>query len=224
MKLSHLLFIGSLIAANLARAVVVEFYGTGTHQVWNGAGLSTLPFSLGFSYDTNATAIDTYSTQVLRPATSLSLTIQMVDGSTWSHTSTDVRITMNNAVNGSWDGITISTRWPMTETAPHFTVSGTPYPVVNYSFELTKYAGGVFTDGDFALPASPTFIGDLAGWDVKHAKLYINNGTTDVAIFNRPLGTLGEPSPIPEPSTWAAILGAIALGGVIATRRRQARA
>lgn len=224
MKFSKLLFLGALASTTVARAVIVEFYGTGTYQAHNGVSLVTLPFSVSFSYDTAAAAIDTFPTQVLRPAVSLGLTIEMTNGSVWSHTSNDVRVTMNNAVNGTWDGLTVSTKWPMTETVPNYVVSGTPYPVVNFSFDLTKYNGGVFTNGDFSLPASPTFIGALSEWDIKHAKLYINNGSTDIAIFNRPLTTLGAPSPIPEPSTWAAMAGAMALGVAVWQRRRTVRA
>lgn len=219
MKVFKLLILGAFVGATMARAVIVDFHGTGTYQAHNGMGWVYLPFSVGFSYDTAATPIDTFATQQLRPAISLSLTIEMVNGSTWTHTSNEVRVTMNNAVNGTWDGLTISTKWPMTEMVPAYVISGTPYPVVNYSFELTKYSGGVFADGDFSLPAAPTFIGDLAGWDIKHAKMYINNGSSDFAVFNHPLNTLG--APIPEPSTWAAILGASAMGVVVWQRRRK---
>lgn len=225
MNFSKLLFLAALSAAKVASAVVVDFYGTGVYNTYNYTTSSTVQrtFSVGFSYDTAAAAIDTYPTQVLRPAVSLSLTVNLWDGSVWSHTSNDVRITMNNAVNGSWDGITISTKWPMTETVPAFLAgSTTTYPVVNYSFELTKYGGGEFTDGDFSLPASPTFIGDLTEWNVKHAKLYIFTGTTDVAVFNQPLTTLGAPAAIPEPSTWAAMAGAMAFGLAAWHRRRKA--
>ncbi len=225
MKFSKLLLLGALSAAQAAHATIVEFYGTGTYNTYNYTTSSIVQrtFSLGFSYDTAASVIDAYPTQVLRPAATLSLTVNLWDGSVWSHTSNDVRITMNNAVNGSWDGLTISTKWPLTETVDPFLVGGSStYPVVNYSFELTKYGGGVFTDGDFNLPASPTFIGDLADWNVKHAKLYIFNGTTEIAAFNQPLTSLGAPSPIPEPSTWAAMAGAMALGVVAWQRRRKA--
>ncbi len=211
-----------LFAAKLASATVVDFYGTGTYNAYNYNTSSFMmrTFSVAFSYDTAATAIDTYATQVTRPTVSLSLTINMWDGSVWSHTSNDATIILSNAVSGTWDGITVTTKWPMTETAPNFNVAGTLYPVVNYSFDLTKYGGGVFTDGDFTLPASPTFIGDLTTWNIKHAKLYIFNGTSDVAAFNRPLTTLG--APVPEPSTWAAIVGGLALVGAVWHRRRRA--
>lgn len=226
MKFPHLLFLAALIGATAARATIVEFFGTGTYNTYNYTTSSTVQrtFTVGFSYDTAATPIDSYATQRLFPAASLSLTINLWDGSVWTHTSNDVRITLNNAVNGTWDGITVSTKWPMTETAPQFLVATSLYPVVNYSFELTEYNGGIFPNGDFSLPASPTFIGDLANWDIKHAKLYINTGTNEFAAFNQPLTTLGAPAAIPEPSTWAAMLGAAALGGVIWQRRRQVRA
>src|SRR5262245_21259400 len=98
MKFSKLLFLGALLAAKVASAVVVEFYGTGTYNTYNYNTSSTVQrtFSVCFSYDTAATAIDTYATQVLRPAASLTLNVTMWDGSLWSHTSNHVRITMDN--------------------------------------------------------------------------------------------------------------------------------
>ena len=210
----------ALLTAPFARAVVVEFHGTGTYN--SGFPPTAYAFSVTFSYDTTATPIVSGATQHSHPGISLGLTDALPNGTPWSHTSTDVRIIMSNALNGgTTDGLTITTAWPLTETVPDFYAFEEYYPVVNYSLTLTEYSGGVFTNGDFSLPPDPTFIGDLSTWDVKHAKLYIHAAGNDLAVFNHPLGTLGAATAVPEPSTWAAILGAVGLGAVIWQRRRR---
>lgn len=222
MKFSKLLFLGAFVGCNVARAVIVEFHGAGTYGSWNGTTTVQVPFSVDFAYNTAATPIDTYETQKSYPALYLTLNIDFHDGSSWSHTSTDVGIVVTNGAGGAADSLQISTREPMAG-VPNFGypgASGGPYAVRIFTFELTKNSGGFFPGTDLSLPTTPTFYGNLDDWNVKHAKMYITtNGSNYIAHFNAPLTSLGAPAPIPEPSTWAAMAGAMALGAA-AWRRR----
>ncbi len=217
----------------MARAVIVEFEGHGTYLVQTGSWPSytnhQVPFTVTFSYDSGAPIVDAFATQKSFAGLSLGLTIYNLDGSVmFSHTqTTGVGIVMDNALNGgTTDGLTVTTGF-FTEAQslalPRFTAYGSEYRVTNFSFQLEKNSGGLFTDGEFILPTSPTFMGDdLDIYNRKHAKVYIWNGSRDIQAFDNPLNTLGAPSPIPEPSTWAAVAGAMALG-VVVWRRRAAK-
>jgi len=225
-------FLAGLLGLSVAQAVVVEFAGSGTYLVqtgtWPNYTNNQVPFSVTFSYDSSTPIIDSYPTQKTFAGLSLGLTVYNLDGSVkFSHTqTTGVRMVMDNALNGgSTDGFTVTTGF-FTEAQslalPRWNISGTDYRVTNFSFQLQENSGGLFPDGNFSLPTSPTFMGtDLSGYELKHAKLYIFNGSTDVAIFNNPLTTLGAPAAVPEPSTWAAILGGAALAGAAWQRRRK---
>jgi hypothetical protein len=226
MRVSKLLFLGALVGCNIARAVVVEFHGAGTYGAWNGETTVQVPFSVDFAYNTGTAHTAVYDTQKLYPALYLSLNISFLGGTSWSHTSTDVGVTVTNGAGGAADSLQISTREPMTG-VPNFGYpgeSGGPYAVRIFTFELTKNSGGFFPGTDLSLPTSPTFYGNLADWNVKNAKMYITtNGTNYIAHFNAPLTSLGAPSPIPEPSAWAMMAGAMALGVVLWQRHRAAK-
>jgi|GEM_PF-3366908 len=108
-----------------------------------------------------------------------------------------------------------------------FTAGGSlPYtgPTLNGKaishWQLTFYNNGGSTFSDTSVPSSL----ELSSYVKLLDMTFVGYMTGDQITFSVTNWENLPVTPVPEPSTWAAILGAAALGGVIWTRRRQTRA
>jgi hypothetical protein len=190
-----------IMEQRLRRDLAIE--ATGMWEYYTGPNDDThvVPYDLSFTYNTTAAFTSRTSNQSVYPGLSFSLTVYLDEG-TWSHSTNNVRITVNNSVYS--DTFLIGTSG--NPGAPAFLGASVDF----YGFDLTA-SGTRYTDT--SLPASIT----LTDYIFRKAKLY-TGGYTGNQISQDSL-TLGPASAIPEPSTWAAIAGVMALG-VAAWRRR----
>ena len=118
-----------------------------------------------------------------------------------------------SATNSAASGTTLFQQITMvvnnTGSALNYNTNGLPGTLANDSFDLwlgttRQFAGVAATDDSVAL---------------SEFKIRFNAQTGTVQFDNFSVSAV---TPIPEPSTWAAIFGAVALAGVVIARRRRA--
>lgn len=207
------LFASALLLSN-ARAQIVTFEFTGTAN-YVGSSLSPYfqtgdPYTLTLSYDTTAPNIGSgnYGYYSLLSGSM----IINASGGIWS-------ADLNGDNNGqvqienqfSYDRFQIQhSNFSQPEVAGETAVS----------WLLTMYTEATDTFGSTALPTTL----DLSDWSTNPSStrfhIYFDGlGSTYDVRFS--VAAINTPSAIPEPSTYAAIVGLLALGGVIWHRRRQ---
>ncbi|NBX30051.1 PEP-CTERM sorting domain-containing protein, partial [bacterium] len=105
-------------------------------------------------------------------------------------------------------------------------LAGSPNPFVNYStiFALVNYSGtwnnGLFTYNGTALADGDWFVAGSQEWRIDYnrtSSLGLDNFTGDYLTG----GSFVVITAVPEPSTWALALGAVACSGVVISRRRR---
>lgn len=189
-------------------AQVVAFEATGQWEYYSGPNFDyhLVPFTATFSYDTTAAPTSQTSDQAVYPALSLTLTVELAEG-TWTHSATTPVVTVFNGQFG--DSINIAS-----ELNPSGASTFLGAPVDYFGFELRA---GWPTLSNTSLPATLA----LDDFWYRKAKVYADGFT--LSYLSKDATTLGTPSAVPEPATWTLIVSAAALGAV-AVRRHRSRA
>ena len=185
------------LVLSAAHADVVTIQGGGTHIYYDGVAIQRVPFSVSFSYDTNAPVLNSVPDQAFYSALSFTLTINLIEG-TWTDTTSGAQIAVFNGQYQDQFQITSETDVD----APFYRGS----EVWAYKVELSG------TQSIFSSTALPSTL-SLADWAGGKAVVYNPSYAT---LVNSNLSTL---SAIPEPSSMAMLAGAAVLGGVVFRRR-----
>jgi len=225
-RLAALLVVGILCTTRLS-AVIVSYTLTGvtTFNLIEAGQLNTnVPVGSAWTavveWDTAASTLSSTETQAQYRLTSMSFTLHGNAGDwTTGVVAGDYApgFTNNYTFSGTRDEMQFTSGWGPASHTNQTLYEWQPYSI---NLVLTDLTGTAIP----SLTPAPTFL-DLSDWSTgtsnTYMKLYLNNNANRYILGNiQSISVTG--SAIPEPSTYAALAGAAALGLALWRRRRSA--